>query len=439
MAALHLCHLTPSLSPLIIKRPQNFSYFFHTLSISPTNKRFSASVMASAAKKVLVPVANGTEPLEAVVTIDILRRAGADVTVASVEKQLRVDACHGVKLVADALISDCADTAFDLISLTGGMPGAAIFKDCKTLESIAKKQAADGRPYAAICAAPAVALGSWGLLKGLKATCYPSFMEQLSSSASAVESRVQQDGKVVTSRGPGTAMEYAVALVELLYGREKAAEVSGPLVMRSNHGDEYTFAELNQVKWTFDGSSPQILVPIANGTEEMEAVIIIDLLRRAKAEVVVASLEDKLEILASRKVKLVADILLDEAIGRSYDLIVLPGGLGGAEAFAKSEKLVNLLKKQSESNKLYGAICASPALVLDPHGLLKGKKATAFPALSNKLSDPSEAENRVVVDGNLITSRGPGTTMEFSLVIIEKFFGRQKAIELAKTMVFVHP
>ncbi|KAK6132494.1 hypothetical protein DH2020_033794 [Rehmannia glutinosa] len=445
MAALQLRHLTPlSLSPYLsplTKRPLHFSHF-HALSIPRRNHRFAPSFMASAAKKVLVPVANGTEPLEAVITIDVLRRAGADVTVASVEKQLRVDACHGVKIVADALISDCADSAFDLISLPGGMPGAATLKDCTTLERMVKKQAADDRPYAAICAAPAVALGSWGLLKGLKATCYPSFMEQLSSSTSAVESRVQQDGKVVTSRGPGTAMEYAVALVELLYGKEKADEVSGPLVMRSNHGDEYTFTELNQVKWTFD-SSPQvdenILVPIANGTEEMEAVIIIDVLRRAKAEVVVASVEDKLEILASRNVKLVADVLLDEVINRSYDLIVLPGGLGGAQAFANSEKLVNMLKKQRESNRFYGAICASPALVLEPHGLLKGKKATAFPAMCNKLSDQSEAESRVVVDGNLVTSRGPGTTMEFSLVIAEKFFGRQKALELAKTMLFIHP
>ncbi|KAL7103708.1 hypothetical protein ACP275_08G196300 [Erythranthe tilingii] len=435
MAALHLRPLAPYLSSLP-KRPLNFSYS-HSISISRRNSRFSASIMASAAKKVLVPVANGTEPLEAVITVDVLRRAGADVTVASVEKELTVGACHGVKIVADALISDCADVAFDLISLPGGMPGAATLKDCKTLENMVKKQAAENKPYAAICAAPAVALGSWGLLKGLKATCYPSFMEQLSSSASAVESRVQQDGKVVTSRGPGTTMEYAVALVELLYGKEKADEVSGPLVMRLNHGEEYTYTELNPVKWT-SGSSPQILVPIANGTEEMEAVIIIDVLRRAKAQVVVASVEDKLEILASRQVKLVADVLLDEAITSSYDLIVLPGGLGGAQAFANSEKLVNLLKQQRESNKLYGAICASPALVLEPNGLLKGKKATAFPAMCNKLSDQSEAENRVVVDGNLITSRGPGTTMEFSLVIIEKFLGREKSLELAKTMLFVH-
>ncbi|GAY66449.1 hypothetical protein CUMW_248870 [Citrus unshiu] len=114
----------------------------------------------------------------------------------------------------------------------------------------------------------------------------------------------------------------------------------------------------------------------------------------------------------------------------------LLGGLGGAQAFAKSDKLVNMLKKQKESNRPYSAICASPALVLEPHGLLKGKKATAFPVMCNKLSDQSEIENRVVVDGNLITSRGPGTSTEFALAIVEKFFGRNKALELAKIMLF---
>ncbi|PPR92648.1 hypothetical protein GOBAR_AA28023 [Gossypium barbadense] len=471
----------------------------------------------------------------AVITIDVIRRSGADVTVASVEKELRVDACHGVKIVADALVADCKNTVFDLIALPGGMPGASNFKDCGVLESLVKKQAADGRLYAAVCASPAVALGSWGLLKGLKATCYPSFMEQLQSCATAVESRVQQDGKVVTSRGPGTTMEFAVTLVEQLYGKEKADEVSGPLVMRPNHGDEYTITELNPLEWKcnnvpqgskrvpildskeFQGHNEflvrgvqkeqceeradlhlaisivlfsslilkvtikvqdmqehllpkttgprwlflnlagfslltpisafpplvgkftqilifnlQVLVPIADGSEEMEAVMIIDILRRAKANVVVASVGDNLEILASRKVKLVADMLLDEAAKLTYDLIVLPGGLGGAQAFAKSDKLVNLLKKQAESNKPYGAICASPALVLEPHGLLKGKKATAYPAMCDKLSDQSHIDNRVVVDGNLITSRGPGTAMEFALGIVEKFFGRPKALELAK-------
>ncbi|XP_060188128.1 protein DJ-1 homolog B-like [Lycium barbarum] len=428
MTALVLRHLTPL--PSFIKLSQNPSIKHRRFS-----RLASFSVMASSTKKVLVPIANGSEPIEAIVPIDILRRAGAEVTVASVEKQLQVEVMHGIKIVADALISDCADTEFDLISLPGGLPGASNLRNCKTLESIVKKQAENGRFYAAICAAPAVALGPWGLLKGLKATCYPSFMEELSSYASAVESRVQKDAKVVTSRGPGTAIEYAVALVEELYGSEKANEVSGPLVMRPNHSEEFAFLELNSVNWTCT-SKPQILVPIANGSEEMEAAIIIDVLRRANAQVVVASVEDTLEIVASRKVKLVADVLLDEAAKQSYDLIVLPGGLGGAEAFANSAKLVDMLKKQRESSKPYGAMCASPALVLEHHGLLKGKKATAFPALCNKLTDPSEAENRVVVDGNLVTSRGPGTTMEFALAIADKFIGREETLEVAKKMVF---
>ncbi|XP_030461038.1 protein DJ-1 homolog B-like [Syzygium oleosum] len=440
--------VAPHHSPFASRPPLSPATFATGIAPPPpkkTNARLSFSVSASSMaspppKKVLVPVADGSEPLEAVVTIDVLRRAGADVTVASAEEQLRVDACEGMKIVADALISDCADTAFDLIALPGGLPGASSLRDCKILENLVKKQAADGRLYAAICASPVVVLGSWGLLKGLKATCAPIFMEQLSSLATAVESRVQVDGKTVTSRGPGTTMEYAVTLVEQLFGKEKAEEVAGPLVMRSNHGDEYHILELNPMDWTFNrGPQPQILVPIANGSEEMEAVIIIDVLRRSKANVVVASVEDKVEIEASRKVKLVADMLFDEASKLSYDLIVLPGGLGGAQAFAKCEKLVNLLKKQKESNRPYGAICASPALVLEPHGLLKGKKATAFPAMCNKLSDASEAENRVVVDGNLITSRGPGTSMEFALAIVEKFFGRKKVLELTKAFIFTHP
>ncbi|KAI0487975.1 hypothetical protein KFK09_027798 [Dendrobium nobile] len=412
--------------------------FFRSLARNrpPTRLFFSNSTMASPpSKKVLVPIANGTEPLEAVVTIDVLRRSGAEVTVASVEKNLRVDASLGIKLVADALVVDCEESSFDLISLPGGMPGSERLRDCGVLESIVKRHAEKGGLYAAICAAPAVALGSWGLLKGLKATCYPLVMDKMPSDVTKVESRVVVDGRAVTSRGPGTAIEFALSLVEQLYGKDKADEVAGPMVMRPHHGEEYTVTELNSVGWKYD-STPQILVPIANGSEEMEAVIIIDTLRRANANVVVASVEEKLQIIASRKVKIVADVLLDDAAQMQYDLIVLPGGLPGAQAFSNSEKLVNLIKKQAESNKPYGAICASPAIVLEHHGLLKGKKATAFPALCNKLADPSESENRVLVDGNLITSRGPGTSMEFALGIVEKLYGREKAKELAKANVF---
>ncbi|KAF3776630.1 DJ-1-like protein B [Nymphaea thermarum] len=119
----------------------------------------------------------------------------------------------------------------------------------------------------------------------------------------------------------------------------------------------------------------------------MEAVIIIDVLRRAKANVIVASVEDKLEVVASRKVKLVADMFLKEAAELPYDLIVLPGGLPGAQTFASSENLSNLIKEQAKSNIPYGAICASPALVFEPHGLLKDQ---AWPKIrSASLSDAS--------------------------------------------------
>ncbi|MED6218779.1 Protein DJ-1 B [Stylosanthes scabra] len=409
MALRHLQLLPHPLSNTFTPKPsQTLRKNRVCFSLSPS------PIMASTSRKVLVPIANGTEPMEAVITVDVLRRSGADVTVASAGNHLTVQALHGVKIVADAVVSDVADTTFDLVALPGGVPGVDNLRECGVLEKLVKKHVEDGRLYAAVCAAPAAVLGPWGLLKGVKATCHPAFMEKLASYTTTVESRVQPDGKVQTSRAPGTTMEFGVALVEQLYGKQKADEVAGPLVMRSNHADEYVFAELNSVQWTTE-NPPKVLVPIANGSEEMEAVIIIDILRRAKANVVVASLEDKLEIVASRN-----------------------GGLGGAQTFAKSETLVGLLKKQRE-NRYYGAICASPALVLEPHGLLKGKKATAFPALCNKLSDPSEAENRVIVDGNLVTSRGPGTSIEFALAIVEKLFGRKLGLEIAKAIVFSSP
>lgn len=397
----------------------------------------AVSTMASAQKKVLVPIGFGTEEMEAVILIDVLRRAGSDVTVASVETDLQIEASRRVKLVADMLISNCTEETFDLVVLPGGMPGSTRLRDSEILQSITKKQAADGRLYGAVCAAPAVALKTWGLLKGLRATCHPSFINQLSSSLT-VGSRVQKDGIVTTSRGPGTTMEFALSFVEQLYGKEKADEVAKPMVMRTKGNSELIKQEFNRVEWSFS-KTPRILVPIANGSEEMEAVIIIDVLRRANADVVVASVEETLEIVASRKVKIVADKLIEDASSSAYDLIVLPGGMPGAERLSKTESLIKLLKEQADSKKVYGAICASPAVVLETHGLLKEKKATAHPSFSEKIADQNAVGTRVVIDGNLITSRGPGTAMEFALAIVEKIFGQEKATVIAEAMVFPYP
>ena len=180
-------------------------------------------------KSVLVPIADGTEEIEAVCIIDVLRRAESSVTVASVD-ELQVTASRGVQLVADKLISDCVDEAYDLVVLPGGMPGAEHLRDSKDFQRILKRQKDAGKLYGAICAAPAVVLQHHGLLDRRRATCHPSFVSHLENTDS-VESRVVVDGTCVTSRGPGTALEFALKLVELLYGKEKAEEVASPMVM----------------------------------------------------------------------------------------------------------------------------------------------------------------------------------------------------------------
>ena len=115
----------------------------------------------------------------------------------------------------------------------------------------------------------------------------------------------------------------------------------------------------------------KVLVPIADGTEEIEAVTLIDVLRRAGVQVTVASVS-ALQVTASRGVKLVADKLIADCKNEPYDLIVLPGGMPGAEHLRDCTALIALLKAQQQGGKLYGAICASPAVALAPHGLLDG-------------------------------------------------------------------
>ena len=181
-------------------------------------------------KKVLVPVADGSEEIEAVCIIDVLRRAGADVTVASVER-MQITASRGVKIVADALISECVDQDWDLVVLPGGIPGAEHLRDCRQLEEILKRQHRRQALYAAICASPAVVLQHHGLLEGRQATSHPAFAERLANQGAAA-SRVVVDGSCVTSAGPGTALEFALELVVQLFGREKAREVAAPMVLQ---------------------------------------------------------------------------------------------------------------------------------------------------------------------------------------------------------------
>jgi 4-methyl-5(b-hydroxyethyl)-thiazole monophosphate biosynthesis len=177
-----------------------------------------------------------------------------------------------------------------------------------------------------------------------------------------------------------------------------------------------------------------VLVPIADGTEELEAVTIIDVLRRAGARVVVASVASGLQITASRKTKIVADVRINECANEQYDAIVLPGGMPGAEHLRDCAVLIELLRQQCQAGRVVAAICASPAVVLAHHHLLGGHKATCYPSFQAELPDHSAAAKRVVADGNFVTSQGPGTAMEFSLALVEILFGAEHKRQVAEPM-----
>jgi 4-methyl-5(b-hydroxyethyl)-thiazole monophosphate biosynthesis len=177
-----------------------------------------------------------------------------------------------------------------------------------------------------------------------------------------------------------------------------------------------------------------VLVPIADGTEELEAVTIIDVLRRAGANVTVASVNSAAQVIASRKVNLGADCLIGDCVNQTYDLIALPGGLPGAEHLRDCRPLIKMLQSQKQAGRLYAAVCASPAVVLAPHGLLDGKKATCYPTCREQLPDTSQADQRVVVDGNCITSQGPGTALDFALELVRQLIDESTAQQVADGM-----
>jgi len=171
---------------------------------------------------------------------------------------------------------------------------------------------------------------------------------------------------------------------------------------------------------------PKVLVPLAQGCEEIEAITIIDILRRADIEVVAAGLtKDCVE--GAHGIRFCPDMGLDDALTSEYDMAVLPGGLPGTDNLEADARLVGLLKAMAESGKFVGAICAAPR-VLANAGLLDGKKATGYPGFIDGGKYPALTYTGAAVerDGKVLTSRGPGTAMDFALAIVEALLGRGK-------------
>ena len=170
--------------------------------------------------KVYEFIANGSEDIEALTVVDVLKRAGIDIKTVSINDTEAVELAHGTKMACDLAIADADFGDADMLLLPGGLPGAYNLNEHSVVREVLTKHAAAGKKYGAICAAPLV-LGSTGLLQGKRATCYPGFEDQLTGATYTAE-LYTVDGNVITGCGPAATLPYAYAILEILGEKEKA-------------------------------------------------------------------------------------------------------------------------------------------------------------------------------------------------------------------------
>ena len=174
----------------------------------------------------------------------------------------------------------------------------------------------------------------------------------------------------------------------------------------------------------------RILIPLAPGFEEIEALAVVDILRRAGVEVLLAGTVDG-PIEGRNRIKVLADTPLDSVKEQDFDMIVLPGGAVGTENLKKDPRIKDIVERLYKKGKFITAICAAPT-VLSAIGITAGRTVTSHPTVRTKLDKEKISEERVVVDGNIITSQGPGTAIEFAFKLVEILLSKEKAREVNK-------
>lgn len=179
----------------------------------------------------------------------------------------------------------------------------------------------------------------------------------------------------------------------------------------------------------------KVCVFLADGFEEIEGLTVVDLLRRAEIEVTTVSITGAYTIHGAHKIDVQADKLFEEMNYEEQDMVVLPGGMPGTLNLGTHEGLKVVLEKFYQAEKYMAAICAAPS-VFGQYGLLKGRKATSYPGFEEKLEGAVYVEDTVAVSDFVITSRGLGTAIDFSLALIEKLVGTEKAEEISKAIIY---
>ena len=176
----------------------------------------------------------------------------------------------------------------------------------------------------------------------------------------------------------------------------------------------------------------KVVIILADGFEELEAVAIIDVLRRAGIGIVSAGLHEG-PVSSARNIKVIPDTVIDTITSDDFDMLVLPGGMPGAANLNADARVGGLIRDFNSKGKMTGAICAAP-YVLANAGILNGKHVTSYPSFKDKLGSAIYEEKTVVEDGNIMTSRGPGTALWFALAIVEKLAGKEKAQQIKEAM-----
>ncbi len=181
----------------------------------------------------------------------------------------------------------------------------------------------------------------------------------------------------------------------------------------------------------------KVCVILAHGFEEVEAVTPIDILRRGGIDVIIVGVGDN-NIIGSHGISIECDTTIGQINSDDIDGVVIPGGMPGAANISESVEAGRFIESLYQGKKLIAAICASPSIVLSPLKILDGKKSTGYPGFENGFSEFVELKtDKVVVDGNIITSKGPGTAADFSFTILEYLVGKKQAETVARSMLFL--